>query len=362
MAAEEALCCCEYYNRRGERMHILACCCACDELDAAADRLLRGRGLPSAEAAGVLREIDDRCRLPFPRGAWHIGVPGALPWLLLPLAAAAAAASARLLLLLALLLLPSLLLASRLCRRSRFLPCWVLASLWYEALVLLRCEASGAWFCLAAASVLLFVLTATLPPTLDGVADAKGAAARAVSCRVSGLLVPRYDHFCFWIDQPVGAHNHRAFLGFVLSITLTCAVGAYLLAQHAAAEGWEWSRLLLNESSLLVVCSLYGGAVACATSALLVHQLLLIGSGRTMYEARRRRRTPEGAVKAGAAQAADDTAKSVRYTGSFRPPPEPLSWWANLHEFRAQTAPLFTWASTTAPVRSETAESGSRSQ
>lgn len=35
---EEILCCCEYVNWHGERSHIGACCCDCEDLDDACDR------------------------------------------------------------------------------------------------------------------------------------------------------------------------------------------------------------------------------------------------------------------------------------------------------------------------------------
>lgn len=35
---EETLCCCEYVNRLGERSHVVACCCDCEDLDDACDR------------------------------------------------------------------------------------------------------------------------------------------------------------------------------------------------------------------------------------------------------------------------------------------------------------------------------------
>lgn len=35
---EEPLCCCEYVDRRGERNHLAACCCDCEELDESCDR------------------------------------------------------------------------------------------------------------------------------------------------------------------------------------------------------------------------------------------------------------------------------------------------------------------------------------
>ena len=36
--ADEALCCCEYINLQGERSHVAACCCDCEDLDEACDR------------------------------------------------------------------------------------------------------------------------------------------------------------------------------------------------------------------------------------------------------------------------------------------------------------------------------------
>lgn len=38
---EEGLCCCEYVNSRGERSHVAACCCDCEDLDDIFDRLAK---------------------------------------------------------------------------------------------------------------------------------------------------------------------------------------------------------------------------------------------------------------------------------------------------------------------------------
>lgn len=35
---DETLCCCEYVNRVGERSHVAACCCDCEDLDDVCDR------------------------------------------------------------------------------------------------------------------------------------------------------------------------------------------------------------------------------------------------------------------------------------------------------------------------------------
>ena len=74
---DSPLCCCEYRNRHGDKAHVLGCCCACDELDSAADRLLRGKAVRRDAIDSVLQEIDDRLRVPLPGGAFHCGVSGA---------------------------------------------------------------------------------------------------------------------------------------------------------------------------------------------------------------------------------------------------------------------------------------------
>lgn len=38
---DEGLCCCEYVNSRGERSHVAACCCDCEDLDDVFDRWAR---------------------------------------------------------------------------------------------------------------------------------------------------------------------------------------------------------------------------------------------------------------------------------------------------------------------------------
>ncbi|KAJ7392683.1 protein-cysteine S-acyltransferase [Desmophyllum pertusum] len=40
------LCCCEFRNLHGQRTHILAFCCECEELDHAVDQCLKGNRVP----------------------------------------------------------------------------------------------------------------------------------------------------------------------------------------------------------------------------------------------------------------------------------------------------------------------------
>ena len=72
-------------------------------------------------------------------------------------------------------------------------------------------------------------------------------------------------------------------------MTGTCFIGAVqLYTANQIRFGWTWSYGWSNNAStILLSCSLYGVAVGLAVTALLTHQIMLIGSGRTAYEARR---------------------------------------------------------------------------
>ena len=352
---EDPLCCCEYRNRRGERAHILQCCCACDELDQAADRLFRGQQVGKDSIDEVISEIDDRLRVPgLPvllggiGGAWQIGVAGAVPWVVLPALLTVGAMSARGLLLAAVALLPSLYFFHRrmlrIRRRSSLLMSWMLASIAYETLVytlVARDVAADSPIMPAtfgtplAATLVLFAIIKRTEPTLlrNDVADASAALSRAVRCAVCGTHVPRYDHYCSWVDEPIGAANHRAYLGFVACMLLTCAIGAWQLLRYEGRRWCTWQRVLYaNESSLLLSCGLYGAAVGVAVGALLVHQCLLMLAGRTAYEARRGMRRAHDAPGA--------------------------SWLVHLRDFRLQTAALATPSTFAVLLRSRRPEAG----
>lgn len=305
--SDDALCCCEYYDRHGNRAHVLQLCCACEEFDEAANRLLCGNGVGRDLVDEIVREIDDRLRVPLPGGAWHIGVPGMVPWVLLPPLLLIGGYSAFMLALMAVAILPSLLWwhrrSLRLRKRTTFLLSWMLASLGFEALVyvlalrfgFLRQSplATAAFAAPLALTLVFFVIVKRVDPTnaLDA-ADAAGAVARGAVCAVCAVRVPRYDHYCAWVDEPIGSANHRAYLAFVASMFLTCAIGGLQLISAAIANGWSGHAMWeANRSSVLLSCGGYGLAIACAVAMLLTHQLMLLSSGHTTYEARRERRS-----------------------------------------------------------------------
>ena len=205
---EGVLCCCEYYNRRGERAHVLGCCCACDELDSAADALFTGKRVHHDHADEVIREIDDRMRMPIPGGALHIGLPGTVPWLLLPVLLLLGSLSASCLLAAALLIAPTVFWwhrrALRLRRRSRFLMSWMVASMVYEVIVYSFTAARSqsdlsnvAWFGSVFLTLTFFMRCQTIDPTsTDGIQDTRGALQRSGRCAMTMLAVPR----CFAIQ------------------------------------------------------------------------------------------------------------------------------------------------------------------
>ncbi len=300
---DDPLCCCEYRNRRGERSHLLACCCACDELDQAADRLFSGHSVGRDRLDEILKELDDRCRVPWRGGAWRVGVMGALPFVLLPPPLLLGAISARALGVCGLALLPTLLYchrrALRLRRRTQFLFAWMLASIVFEVGVYAlavaprqpRAHTHAFVVPLGLSLLLLARLRAADTTHARGAADEGAAVARGARCAVCDELVPRYDHYCAWTDTAVGAANHRAYLGFVASLLVAAVVVASHFAQHAAAAGLTWRRALLNnESSTLLSCAAYAYVIAAAVGSLLAHQLSLVCRGLTAYEARHRER------------------------------------------------------------------------
>ena len=80
----DPLCCCEYQNSHGERAHLLGLFCDCAELDDAFDKLISGVKIPSNRMSAILEVVEDRLRLPWPRGALKLPWDKISPWILVP--------------------------------------------------------------------------------------------------------------------------------------------------------------------------------------------------------------------------------------------------------------------------------------
>ncbi|XP_068199881.1 palmitoyltransferase ZDHHC23-B [Antennarius striatus] len=82
---EETLCCCEYVNRQGQRSHVAACFCDCEDLDDACDRFLKRDPQKPDSLSKVAEVFKDRIRVPwFWGGARKVDLSIIPPLILLP--------------------------------------------------------------------------------------------------------------------------------------------------------------------------------------------------------------------------------------------------------------------------------------
>lgn len=55
---------------------------------------------------------------------------------------------------------------------------------------------------------------------------------RAHHCRVTNVVVDRFDHFCPWMGTTIGARNYRAFLCFLAATSVQIAVTVGFCVAH----------------------------------------------------------------------------------------------------------------------------------
>ncbi|XP_072254525.1 palmitoyltransferase ZDHHC23 isoform X2 [Pyxicephalus adspersus] len=81
---DDVLCCCEYINQKGDRSHVAACLCDCEDLDEACDRWITCKSLQPEVLARVMETASDRFRFPWIRGAKKVDLSILPPLVLLP--------------------------------------------------------------------------------------------------------------------------------------------------------------------------------------------------------------------------------------------------------------------------------------
>ncbi|XP_048866027.1 palmitoyltransferase ZDHHC23-B isoform X2 [Brienomyrus brachyistius] len=81
---DDPLCCCEYVDRQGDRQHMAACCCDCEDLDQACDRWLKRQPQKADSLSRVVAVVTDRLRVPWLRGAKRVELSVVPPLVLLP--------------------------------------------------------------------------------------------------------------------------------------------------------------------------------------------------------------------------------------------------------------------------------------
>ena len=97
---------------------------------------------------------------------------------------------------------------------------------------------------------------------------------RSKLCRASGgVCIARFDHFCDWVNRPIGAGNHLLFLSFVglqvLALLLWVCLGVALLR----AGGAGGASLLHPPGSFVLILTAFALLVAASLSVLCLFQL-----------------------------------------------------------------------------------------
>ncbi|XP_004475690.2 palmitoyltransferase ZDHHC23 isoform X1 [Dasypus novemcinctus] len=81
----EPLCCCEYIDRNGEKNHVAACLCDCQDLDEGCERWITCKSLQPETCEKIMDTISDRLRIPWLRGAKKVNISIIPPLVLLPI-------------------------------------------------------------------------------------------------------------------------------------------------------------------------------------------------------------------------------------------------------------------------------------
>lgn len=80
----EPLCCCEYIDRNGEKNHVAAFLCDCQDLDEGCERWITCKSAQPETCERIMDTISDRLRIPWLRGAKKVNISIIPPLVLLP--------------------------------------------------------------------------------------------------------------------------------------------------------------------------------------------------------------------------------------------------------------------------------------
>uniref|UniRef100_A0AAV2L3M2 VASt domain-containing protein n=1 Tax=Knipowitschia caucasica TaxID=637954 RepID=A0AAV2L3M2_KNICA len=298
VSEEETLCCCEYVNEQGERSHVAACCCNCEDLDDVCDRLLKREEQKAGAFSKVTEVLTDRIRVPWLwGGARKVDLSIIPPLVLLPVVLHIAALHF-LLGALVLTALPAL-------TRTKKGPGVVFPNretchstvTYYTPLPEKDPAINGGKH-----EVMLMERT--------GVSEATEAEKerhhknwcpacrlmrppRAGHCRICGVCVQRMDHHCVWINSCVGQANHLSFLLTLIFFLLTSLYGICLVLQSVCPKQHIVTALfycpgIYSEfsSALCFTCAWYSSLVTGGLLHLLLVQVINISYNVTEREAR----------------------------------------------------------------------------
>jgi len=112
---------------------------------------------------------------------------------------------------------------------------------------------------------------------------------RSKICRVSGgACIARFDHFCIWINRPIGAGNHLLFLTFValqaLALFLFLCLASSILRSTDGDSSWWMSVWWEPPRAGLLLLSLFALVVEALLLFLLLFQLRNVAKNLTTNE------------------------------------------------------------------------------
>ena len=309
------------------RRHILQCLCQCEDLDAAADDLVSGRGPSKERLDNIGATIQDRIRIPFPGGALRVELSAFPPIALVPTYIATTLIAGRWQIFVHLATLGYVLkrsvdaVQSVEAARTAFFTSWTVTSvllfyaMWTFSLTGGLPEnplhpvslLNHVPFLVCLGSVAA-IRGARIPRASEMIKRGSGAPSvapgsqrkrdcpvcgeappRSKHCRISGTCVDRYDHFCVWVGRAIGAHNRRPFVLFLVAI-LICTYR--FCAAVTARQGRPFTISLLCEvfllqhpgNSLNTSLLVYASIAAIAIAGLLAQQIYAISTNITTYE------------------------------------------------------------------------------
>ncbi|XP_014343249.1 palmitoyltransferase ZDHHC23-B [Latimeria chalumnae] len=284
---EESLCCCEYVNHNGEKSHLVACCCDCQDLDEACDRWLKCESLEPETLERISDVISDRLRIPWVSGARKIDLTILPPLILLPVFLHVAALHFLLGVVILIALPVAVMWYYYVIHRKKgqtlfflSLALFSLAYMYYVFLkeVVARGDVGPTQLTIVSLGLVFTLVLLALAKrdpgylrdetnkfssdcrkenaskkkklgALNGIHNVMNSSStsgsadirkdwcalckvlrlpRAGHCRICMACVRRMDHHCVWINNCVGEQNHRAFLLALLLFLLTSVYGISL--------------------------------------------------------------------------------------------------------------------------------------